>query len=247
MPHKPYLQLSALLLLLLSDPAAATAQTLTRADSSLVVVVHGFCRTARHMRYLKQAFVDDGYAVMTPTLPTCFKSVDKCASILAETLADEDLGSYRRVHFAGHSMGGLIIRRYLADHEHPNLGPCVLIGTPNQGTDLGKIVDTWLKPLVWVSPAYKSFQPGGAPIPPPLNEPQPVMGAIGGTKSDWLLGWMIEGTNDGRVPLDAVPFPGMRGFLVLPYHHDELPFRPETAAAIIRFFKSGRFDKALTP
>ena len=207
----------------------------------LVVILHGYGRTARHMRYLRAHLAECGYDVYTPTLPTFFRSVDACADILDGMLAEQNLDGYRRVHFVGHSMGGLIIRRYLADHALPNPGRCVLIGTPNGGTGLAKVAVDWLVPLVWISPAIDSFKPGGMVLPPPLNDPPPLMGAIAGTRRSIFSDWLIEGENDGMVPVASVPFPGMDDFIELPFNHDELPFRDETAAAVERFLRDGRF------
>jgi pimeloyl-ACP methyl ester carboxylesterase len=208
----------------------------------LVVLVHGFGRTGYNMGFLKNYFVEQGYAVWAPTLPTAFRSVDACAGILAKKLADRDsIEAYERVHFVGHSMGGLIIRRYLADHDLPNMGKCVLIGSPNGGTPLGAIARKWLPPLTWISPAYQSFQPGGVPITHPMHNPPPDFGAIAGDGGGLLLGRLIDTVNDGRVPVDSVPFPGMTAFILLHYHHDEIHHKKETADLIARFLETGLF------
>jgi len=208
----------------------------------LVVLVHGFGRTGRNMRFLKNYFAEQGYAVWAPTLPTAIRSVDACAGILSEKLAARDsINAYEQVHFVGHSMGGLIIRTYLSKSDIPNLGRCVLIGSPNGGTPLGAIARKWLPPLTWVSPAYRSFQPGGIPIPDPLHTPSPDFGAIAGDGDGLLLGRLIDTVNDGRVPVESVPFSGMTAFIVLHYHHDEIHHRMETAELIARFLATGQF------
>ncbi len=207
----------------------------------LVVLIHGFGRTSRDMKFPRSYFSEQGYAVFSHTLPAFFRSVEDCARVLEKKLAGIDLSSYDRVHFVGHSMGGLIIRQFLAEHIVPNVGRCVLIGPPSQGTPLGAIARNYLPPLTWISPAYVSFQPGGKPIPPPLNDSPPEFGVIAGTGDGLYLGKFIDGPNDGRVPLNSVPFPGMKEMIVLPYHHDEIHKKRDTAEAIKRFLEEGKF------
>ncbi|MFC1512049.1 esterase/lipase family protein [Candidatus Latescibacterota bacterium] len=223
-------------------PDVPGSAEMTRHSYELVVLIHGFGRTSRDMRFLKRYFEKRGYSVYAPTLPTFFRSVDDCAGILAEKLAEQDrIGSVDRVHFVGHSMGGLILRRFLAQNTVPNLGRCILIGSPSGGTPLGAMVKKYLPPLTWISPVYRSFQPGGIPIPLPRNDPPPDFGAIAGCGSGLFLGRLIEGPNDGRVPVGSVTFEGMTAFIVLPYHHEEIHYQHKTAEVIEWFLTTGRF------
>ena len=207
----------------------------------LVVLLHGFGRTSRDMRFLADYFRSRGYQVFSPTLNTLHGTVESCAAALENKLEALDITGYERVHLIGHSTGGLIIRKFLSENHVPNLGRCVLVGSPNQGTDLGALVKRYLPPLTWISPVYRYFQPGGIPVPPPLNNPRPEIGAIAGNGDGLLLGRFIAGPNDGRVPVDSVPFPGMTDFIVLPFHHEEIHHRPETAEHIRNFLEEGKF------
>lgn len=192
------------------------------------------------MTPLQSFFTQRGYHVCTPRLPTRFRSLDTCTTMLEKAISDS-LTSFERIHFVGHSFGGLIIRQYLSRNRVPNLGRCVLIATPSGGTDLAGFADRYLKPLVWLCKPYKSLRPGGPDIPPPLNEPPPEIGIIAGESDRLFLGRFIGGKNDGRIPVDSVMFEGMTDFIVLPYHHNEIHHRRETALHALRFIKTGRF------
>ena len=104
--------------------------------NEFVILLHGHMRTAADTRKMKRFLESYGYALFAPTLPTIFSPVDDCTDRLEKMLLQVPLEKYKQVHFVGHSMGGLIIRKYLSRNQIPNLGRCVLIATPNQGSEL---------------------------------------------------------------------------------------------------------------
>lgn len=48
-------------------------------------------------------------------------------------------------------------------------------------------------------------------------------------------------TNDGRVPVDSVSFDGMKEFIIMPYHHEEIHHRKDVAELVHCFFQNGTF------
>lgn len=208
-------------------------------QGELVVLVHGFGRTARDMRTLKKYFDAAGYETFTPTLPSWIVRVSGCAGMLSRRIEKLDT-DYTRIHFVGHSMGGLIIRAMFAQREVKGLGRCVLIGTPNGGTPLAEIVVRRIPPVAWLfRPYYDLYE--GMDIGAPLNVPPPEMGAIAGTDDGLRFGSWIGGESDGRVPVGSVPFGGMTEMITLPYHHEEIHHKKDTAEYIERFLVSGAF------
>ena len=210
--------------------------------NELVVLLHGFWRTKRDMSFLENSLQSHGYHVFAPTLPTTFQSLETC-TVKFEQKFREIHSKYDRIHFVGHSIGGLIIQLFLSRNRVSALGRCVLIATPNDGTELAGLVARYLKPLMWICKPYQALLPGGAGIPPPINNPPPDIGAIAGNRNTLFLGRFIKRESDGRVPVESVPFDGMKDFIVLPYHHKEIHRRKETAELVRRFLQKGTFEK----
>ncbi len=205
----------------------------------LVVLVHGFFRTRRDMAFLENFFQSRGYDVFASTLPTTFGSLEKCTAKLEQKISGIQ-ERYDRIHFVGHSMGGLIIRLFLSRNRIENIGRCVLIATPNRGTELVNTI-AWFTPLTYLIQPLRAFRTDGVSIQPPLNSSSTEIGVIAGNGDGLILGRFMWKENDGRVPVDSVPFTGVKDFLVLPYNHDEIHHRGETAEYILMFLKEGTF------
>ncbi|MBN1292971.1 MAG: alpha/beta fold hydrolase [Candidatus Latescibacteria bacterium] len=214
--------------------------TETKTQKELVILVHGFCRTHRDMKSLKNNLESYGHRVVSPDFPTFTGTLEECSKKLGSELNNVK-GTYDCVHLVGHSLGGLIIRQYLANNKLSGLGRCVLIGTPNKGTELAGIVDRFIKPLVWIFKPYRVLKPGGRIFGQPINNPLPEIAAIAGDKNRLLFGGLIKRENDGRVPVASVPFEGMKEFIVLPYHHEEIHHKKLTARYVHNFLQNGTF------
>ena len=145
----------------------------------------------------------------------------------------------RRIHFAGHSLGGLLIRAYLANHNVANLGRVVLIGTPNQGTTfVDKFRDDWWMQLFGPLPLALGTDAQSFPnsIPPPYY-PVGVIGGIADRKNEDIL----PGQDDGLVSLESVKLEGMTDMIVINSSHSMMRYNSTVARQTIEFIKNGQF------
>lgn len=205
-----------------------------------VVLVHGFCRTSRNMSYLNTYLRRAGYTTFAPTLPTLCGSLEECTMEFTRAfqLLRKD---YDRIHFVAHSMGGLIVRLFLSLHEVDKLGRCVLIATPNNGTDLAVQAKKLCSRSLQIFKPLQSFLPGKLTIHPPLNRPLPEIGVIAGDKNNLLFSKFIQGDNDGRVPVSSVPYEGIQESALVPFNHLKIHHNEQVAGMVVQFIKSGKF------
>jgi pimeloyl-ACP methyl ester carboxylesterase len=236
----PFMTIISSLLLLFILPAESVFSDPASGNREHIVLVHGFGRTGHDMRFLAAYFTKYGYEVSIPTLPAFFGTFDNCTAALESHIESLD-GNYTRIHLVGHSLGGLVIRNMLSRKAIPRLGRCLLIATPNSGSPLAGIVARWIKPLYWAVPLYGTLQPDGVDISAPLNNPAPDIGVIAGDKNALMFGRLLDSPADGCVPLDSVPFDGMAEFIVVPFHHEEIHHREETARLTREFIETGIF------
>ena len=208
-----------------------------------VVLVHGFFRHGRDMRYLARKLEQQGYRAVTPTLPTTFRSVRECGGSLAQMIApicEKCIPEGNVVHFVGHSMGGLVIRDYLSRHVVEGLGRVVLIGTPNGGSPYANL----LLGLPFSDEILESLPDLAEPGPDialPLNVPAPEIGIVIGTKPDIVRQLLLPGEHDGLVTAESVRRVAASGEILIPCSHERLHWRPDTAEAVVSFLEKGKF------
>ncbi|MDM8526068.1 alpha/beta fold hydrolase, partial [Desulfococcaceae bacterium HSG8] len=106
--------------------------------TQLVVLVHGYCKNSDDMAFLNNGLKNRNYDTFSATLPTTFGTIEDCTNSLRIQIEDL-LCRYEQVHFIGHSMGGLIIQRYLSTTVLNNIGKCIFVATPNKGSKLATI------------------------------------------------------------------------------------------------------------
>jgi pimeloyl-ACP methyl ester carboxylesterase len=214
-----------------------------------VVLVHGFMRWRWDMRYLARELTRRGYVTFSPNLPTTFRGVKACGEVLARYLDAQGLAGVgagagvedRVVHFAAHSMGGLVVRDYLSRHVVGGLGRVVLMGTPNRGTLHGNRIMRISPRLGRLFRSLPDLSEPGPEIAPPLNVPPPEVGIIAGTRPDPVRKALLPGDNDGLVTLESVRGVEAKDEILVPCPHEWIHWRLDTVEAIVSFLETGKF------
>ncbi|HNU71948.1 MAG TPA: alpha/beta hydrolase, partial [Thermodesulfobacteriota bacterium] len=142
--------------------------------------------------------------------------------------------------FVGHSMGGLVIRKFLEKNIVENIGRCILIATPNQGMKLSDFAEKRVKIF------GKIFRPIYESATYRLNIKRPLVeteiGVIAGNKNNLILGVLLSKESDGRVEVKETMYDGMKEFMVLNYGHKEIHYKKETVVLADNFLQNGKFN-----
>ena len=206
-----------------------------------VVLLHGLGRTQASMVVLAQRLNRAGYNVTS----VGYDSRRGSLAEHVETLATEVSGccvAASRVHFVGHSLGALVIRRYLADAPPDALGRVVLLAPPNRGSE----VADWLRELPvghLLGPAGRALGTSDRDIPAKLPLPEYEVGIIAGNRSLNPIGSaLIPGPDDGMVGIERTGIEGVPR-IVVPASHTFLMNSRFGAEAVISFLGTGTFPE----
>ncbi|MHC4896469.1 MAG: lipase family alpha/beta hydrolase [Planctomycetota bacterium] len=213
----------------------------------VVFLKHGIFRSAGSLWKLERALRDHGYEVVNISYPSTDGYIEDFSTTMAAEVADYLRDSPRevvKVHFIGHSMGGLVIRHYLTRKDAITPDSCVFIAVPHRGavlTDARKdrfLFRTFLgnKAALQLSPDSEFYNQ--------LQAPHDGFdyGCIYGTKGE-PEGWNddIPGDDDGTVGADEAQLPGATDSHRLRLGHTRISFDDQTIEQVLHFLKHGTF------
>ena len=205
------------------------------ADKEYVLLLHGIWMGSWTMSWLSDELRDAGFETGCLDLRSVGDAPEVLVENLTEAIANVDAA---RIHLLGHSMGGLIILRYLQNALDKRLGRAILLGSPALGSDAARQLDQ--QPWGGVLGASRTLWCSEFPteVPGSLE-----VGAIAG---DFGLGLgmlfaSLQGPNDGAVCVAETRIAGLRDHIVLPVSHSSMLLSTEVARHAISFLKSGSF------
>ena len=225
-----------------------------------VVLVHGLVRSFSRMLMARQCLAKAGfenvfifdYASTEVDIPTAAESLHR---------AIQSLEGIEKIHLVAHSMGGIVVRQYLAKHPEPRMGRLVMLGTPNQGAELsdrfgnnplfrfvfGPAAEQLATPHADAPPQPDLKNSARPPKPDFLKElpaPKCEFAVIAGCRgSNMGYNPLIPGDDDGIVGLASTPLVGAKDSMTVQCHHSRLTRDPAVLECVIRFLKEGKLRK----
>jgi triacylglycerol lipase len=227
--------------------AAATISSSAFAQTEEVILLHGLCRTSRSMTKIASALTNAGFKVRNVDYPSRSAPIEKLADdTIGKAVADCQNDGATKIHFVTHSLGGILVRSYLARHSIPNLGRVVMLAPPNQGSEVVDKLGGWSL-FKWINGvAGNELGTDKNSAPNKLGPANFPVGIIAGDRSiNWINSWfLIPGRDDGKVSIERAKLTGMKDFIVI---HATHPFIMRNRTAIrqtIQFLQTGNFKKS---
>jgi pimeloyl-ACP methyl ester carboxylesterase len=213
------------------------------ASRATVVLLHGLARSKGSMSDLEDALSARGYRVVNIDYPSTRHPIDDLVAILGGEIDRCCRTGPAPVHFVTHSLGGILVRAYLARNEFDRLGRVVMLSPPNRGSELvDAFGDHPLYELV-LGPAGQELGTDEASVPRALPPVDFELGIITGDQSINPVGaWLIPGKSDGAVSVESARVAGMKDFLVLSENHTFIMQSPRVEEEIYHFLEHGRFS-----
>ncbi|MFM7056044.1 MAG: esterase/lipase family protein [Planctomycetota bacterium] len=214
----------------------------------VVICLHGIGRSSKSMNPVIRALAAENMTAVPFDYPGNRSSLAECANCLRQVV--ESLSGAEQLSFVVHSMGGLVVRRYLQDHSDHRHFRMVMLGTPNLGADLAAMLKNFVLFKAVFGPAGQELAAGAESIAAALPVPDFPFGIIaGGRGDDRGFNPLLRGDDDGTVTVACTRLPGVADFLRVNRLHSLLMSDPQVCAAICCFLKSGRFssERSLEP
>ena len=208
-----------------------------------VVLLHGLGRLSNSMSELETKLAPAGYSVANIKYPSRSHPIDALAvDAIGRGLTQCRSKGSGEIHFITHSLGGILLRYYLSQNTIPELGRVVMLGPPNQGSE---IVDGLL-PLPGFGfiggPAGVALGTGEGSIIDSLGPVEFDLGVIAGSTNINPLEFLfIAGPSDSIVSIESTKVRGMNAHMVLPVTHTFMMRNNEVIEQAIHYLKTGSF------
>jgi pimeloyl-ACP methyl ester carboxylesterase len=224
----------------------------------VVIVVHGLGAN----RAIMSGFCDylhnkGGLAVINFGYSSTMKDIAAYATALDSVV--RHLEGVENVSFVAHSMGNVVVRKFLKDIEPlaPGLRPAVkfsrmvMISPPNHGAELADTLtshEVTEELAEWIAGApAEQLAPsrGWAELEPQLATPGFEFGILAGGKGD-DEGYLdaIPGDDDGMLSVETMRLAGAADFVRVECIHQLMPRSDAVRAATLSFLKNGYFVTA---
>lgn len=228
--------------------SAAEAQHEARAPEC-VVLLHGLWRTGLSMKPLEWRLEKAGYHVINITYASLFYPIEE----LAERALSRGINRCREanataISIVTHSLGGILARHYLREHRVELLKRVVMLGPPNQGSQIADYLTgvEWLD--VVIPEAAEQLTTDDDSLPRQLGPVDFELGIIAGTSGRGAFIFAEPGLiSDGTVSVAETRVTGMTDFLALPTSHTFMIWNREVMRQTLYFLAHGRFDIPATP
>lgn len=237
-------------LLALGASLSASCATVPRTElvsvaesKDCVVLLHGLNRSWRAMRPMAESLQQAGFTTANVDYPSQLGPVEEIAPLAVGTglMECRALGA-DRIHFVTHSIGGILLRYENEREPIADLGRVVMLGPPNQGSEIVDITHDWPGMSLFGGSAGLQLGTDEDSIPSQLGPVNFELGIIAGTGTinPWMSA-MLPDADDGKVTVVATQVDGMDDFLVVGKSHHYITGSDIVFRNTESFLKTGQF------
>lgn len=235
----------AVLLLAVLSVACVVVNAASKAapvpEPDCVILLHGLARTESSMEALALQLSAHSFHVVNLGYPSRQHDIDELA-VLAIEPALAACPADTPVSFVTHSLGGILVRQYLSQKPLPGLHRVVMLGPPNQGS---QVVDK-----LGSVPGFKALNgeaglqlgTAASSVPQALGPANFDVGIIAGNQSiNLFLSLLIPGADDGKVSVDSTRLQGMSDHIEMSATHTFMMNNKAVIEQVIFFLNNGHF------
>lgn len=196
------------------------------------------------MSKISKVLAEHNYPVLNPGYPSREYSIE----VLSELVISQSLEYCRargaeRIHFVTHSLGGILVRQYLELARISEFGRFVMLGPPNQGSELVGVYRNLPGFKHVVGPVGGQLVTNLGSVPGKLGSLTVDAGIISGTSTanPWTS-LFLPNPNDGKVSVSSTNANGMCAHVQLPVSHRFMSRDNRVINNVLAYLASGCFS-----
>ncbi|MGI8977591.1 MAG: esterase/lipase family protein [Pirellulaceae bacterium] len=216
-----------------------------------VVTMHGLIRSREVMEGIGEFLEQEGDMTwINVSYASTRRSIDDHAASLAKII--DNLEGIDEIHFVCHSLGNLVVRRYLGEAAQPQpkwkvdsrIKRFVMLGPPNNGARFAEIFkDNKLFGML-MGPSGKQIATWSE-VEKRLGTGKVEFGIIAGSMNGSILSNpLVRGDGDLIVGVEETKLAGACDFLSVPHNHGQLMHEKEVHKKTLNFLQHGCFISA---
>ena len=207
-----------------------------------VICIHGIWSHGVSMYMIKRRLEKEyRFNVLVFNYPSVRGTLDENAALLSRFIRDQHLSS---THIVGHSLGGVIALRMLANYRDSVQGRVVCIGSPLTGSRAADFLSTqdWAEPILGQSLPAGVIHAAANDWASHVCEYRDV-GIIAGTTPIGVgrLLTSFDGDNDGTVAVSETELAGAKDHICLDVSHKSMLISNAVVDQAAAFLKRGEF------
>ena len=232
-------------LLLVSGLLVLSLPVCSAAMQECVIVLHGLGRTAYSMSLIEETLSREGYLVWNEGYPSRSNTIEELSrTTIMKGLRFCDQHKAQTVHFATHSLGGILVRQYLQHNTIGNLGRVVMLSPPNHGSEVVDLLKDYTIYQIVLGPAAQQLGTDKNSLTERLRPVKGEIGIITGvSSSDPWFSPVIPGNDDGKVSVESAKLDEMSDFMTVPNGHTFIMRDESVIKQILHFLREGTFNR----
>ena len=198
---------------------------------------------------MERALSRAGFAPTNVDYPSRCRAVAEHVEAVVAPHVEALRDGERPVHFVTHSLGGVLVRAYAAEHPLPPGSRAVMLAPPHGGSEVADLLGGRWPFDAACGPALAELGTGDASVPRALGAVRGVeAGVIAGRTNVYPFGRVFTGADggpaphDGLVSVESARAEGLADFVVVRRGHGLIMRAPEVIRQTLAFLETGRFE-----
>ncbi len=207
-------------------------------NGDCVILLHGLGRLSSSMNPIAEYLNESEFMTVNIDYPSTKYDIKTLSKSYLEPAISKYCANSSKINFVTHSLGGIIVRHYLANNSLENLGKVIMLAPPNKGSELADYLKK-IEIVNWImGPALSELGTDSSSMPLNISDSEYNAHIIAGNKSsNFLFSNIIPGDDDGKVAVENTKFKNMKSFLLVSENHTYIMGSEEVKGSIKNFLE----------